>query len=393
VSEKPSPSNANTNAVWAALLLLALPCWGFGANAQLYPDRAQNVLINIALAPLVAFLVTVAEQVVVAGVTRILGDRIMFMRIGIGPNLRAFRRFDCNFVWQLVPVSGGPAIATARKAGQRFRVALALSAGSVFLVTIFATVLARTDRPGFGEELASGVALDSLLLLATGLTGFLSVMVSLGAIGVPGFSNLTQDRLRSWRSWGLAFEALRHLQNGATVKAADTARQGLADDPGNPHLELFVINERTMKSDETALPIIEDRIATAPDAGIKASYQNQLAWLLYMLGDSSRLAAADEASRAALESHPTIAGFMDTRGHILLWAGRISDAQPMLEAAYEKAERSSTRAYSAAGLAIIAAHQNRPDDARMWLQRAKDGDAPHALLAKAIAVVDPLHRI
>lgn len=111
-----------------------------------------------------------------------------------------------------------------------------------------------------------------------------------------------------------------------------------------------------------------------------------------MRSDDTRLASADEASRLSLEQSADDPSRLDTRGHVLLWAGRHADAENYLLRAHKLAKVDSTRGASAAGLAMLCHRQNRIDDAKAWLARAKQYGCEQLLLARTVAEVEPLVR-
>jgi Flp pilus assembly protein TadD len=89
---------------------------------------------------------------------------------------------------------------------------------------------------------------------------------------------------------------------------------------------------------------------------------------------------------------PDNSSLLDTRGHVLLWNGRLEEAERHLLRAYALRSNASGRASSAAGLALVYSKTNRRDEALAWLARAREQDAHQPVVARAIAAVDPLHR-
>jgi hypothetical protein len=111
-----------------------------------------------------------------------------------------------------------------------------------------------------------------------------------------------------------------------------------------------------------------------------------------MRGDEALQPEAEKTSLEAVTAAPRVPSVLDTRGHVLLWCNRLAEAEPLLLRAYQLG-KGSTRASAAAGMAVLCARLNRVDEAATWLERARAQDAPHRLVARAAALVEPLRRI
>lgn len=120
---------------------------------------------------------------------------------------------------------------------------------------------------------------------------------------------------------------------------------------------------------------------------------NVWAWECYMRGCDELRSEADNASREAAEACPDSASILDTRGHVLLWNARYAEAEGHLQRAYGLATNPSTRASAAAGMAMLCASRNRPDDARLWLSRGRQENMHQRVTARAVAAVEPLSRV
>ena len=185
----------------------------------------------------------------------------------------------------------------------------------------------------------------------------------------------------------------RLLTQHRYAEAEKLLRSALGTDPENAYLNLNLAIALQMRAEHAeALTALEAILARHIVDPFKPIARNLLAWSCYMLEEESRLASADEASRLALEAAPTKPHYLDTRGHVLLWAGNAPEAESHLLQAHELAKDDSTRAYSAAGLAIACHRQHRIDDAKTWLAKARKLKCDERLLARAVAEVEPLSR-
>jgi tetratricopeptide (TPR) repeat protein len=110
----------------------------------------------------------------------------------------------------------------------------------------------------------------------------------------------------------------------------------------------------------------------APSPAARARLLNTWAWECYERDDRSLLGEADDASREALELIPDDASLLDTRGHVLVWAGRHAEARALLLRAFELASTPEGRAYVACGLSLASASAGDRVDAEQWLTKARE---------------------
>jgi len=118
--------------------------------------------------------------------------------------------------------------------------------------------------------------------------------------------------------------------------------------------------------------------------------RNNLAWVDYRLRDDDLRAEADEHSAAVLKRYKRVGWALGTRGAVLGWLGRHSEAIPLLERAYLLNSTARNRALNAASLTVVLAGSGQASQAAVWLERARTNDAGCPLLPEAEAALAAL---
>ena len=350
---------------------------------------------NVALLPVMAIAAISLEQVVVVLVARALGDRVLAVVLGVGPQVYG-RRFGAVHVsWRALPALGGASIVTARLEGQRARTAIAMFAGVAVLAAAMLAVVA-IEHPtwqALGQGFTSRTAPDVDFLLVAAFVIYANGFSALGiATRIRVLTSIDEANLRTRRKLGLALEAERSIHKGAYDDAVSLLRRGLEDWPDDPVLLVDLAVALGAQEDPEGFAVAEALVKRELSAPLRPLALNAWAWACYLRGSDELCDEADCASRAALEARPDHPSFLDTRGHVLLWNGRHAEAEQHLRRAYDRAKHRHTRATAAAGLAMVFAATDRPGEAAAWLERARREGVQSALVARAVAIVEPLRR-
>ena len=374
-----------TGATWVCLVLIlpATAAGGFHAS-------------NLGLMPVMGLACICVEQLTVAIVARALGDRLLTVQLGVGPQVFKVRlRQLCTVSLRVLPVLGSTVIITARERGQRARTAVAMLAGIAVLIGAMAALVFHEGAAldVLEHRLASGPAFDSTFLLAASFVVYMRGLSALGVLArIPSLTGISNETLRARRKLGIAMQAASLSDRGAFDQAESLIRQGLIDWPDDSMLQVLLGITLNGRNDPDAFAFVEALVKRDLPASLKPMCLNLWAWQCYVREADELRAEADRASLAAVEAKPDNPSVLDTRGHVLLWLGRYADAERHLRRAYELATAAATRASSAAGLAMLYAATDRPGDAATWLARGRQQHVHLSVMARAIAAVEPLSR-
>src|SRR5688572_10279676 len=137
-------TNDRTSMVMGALLMLGAPWMGLWDS-----DRSAAAVgfsaANMALAPLVCLFISALGQVVTAFVARFLGDRVVTVILGLGPQLFGLRISSTFVSVRAFPFAGFNAIVTTRKRGQTARALVATLACVASLTALLIAVVCVRD--------------------------------------------------------------------------------------------------------------------------------------------------------------------------------------------------------------------------------------------------------
>jgi hypothetical protein len=100
-------------------------------------------------------------------------------------------------------------------------------------------------------------------------------------------------------------------------------------------------------------------------------------------GSDGLLTEADRFSAEALSKAPNVAAFRGTRGVVLLQSGKTGEGLKHLKAAYRHHSEPTARATVACWIAIAKARTGHPEEARKWVQRARESCPTLDLLERA----------
>lgn len=369
--------------IWLPLVFLGIP-WFLRTG---HTPAATYSLINVGLMYFAFAVASLLGEVIVALVARWLGDHPIAIVVGFGPTAVA-RQVGRSFVRiNVLPCLGFTTIATPRQSRQVLRLAIARMVAATVLLTGAVLLVRRyAGVPALRVQLEHGVAVDITFAIAAGIVA---------AFGLLSILTTDEKLLVPWHRAGLAVEASDLIVRGAYEEALVKCRAATTAHPDDPILQVQLVECLGERQSDEAL-VLAEKMRARDDLtpSLRASVNNSYAWQLYLANHVELLHVADRASLDALTDLPTSMPIADTRGHILLWARRYTEAEPLLVRSYEsrKPQERSGRMSSAAGMAMLCAATDRPDEARTWLARARAEDISHDLVARATAAVEPLSR-
>lgn len=364
--------------VWVALLL--------GFPWLMYTGSFATTAANAAVLLGGFFAVVSVGEIVVAGIARLLGDRPGAFVIGVGPIILQRKVGSLLVQFRAMPLFGVTIVATTRRDGQWVRYALARVVSAGMLVTVAVVLFGRLGSlPALRTAMESRFAPDAYLVVVCFFAAMFSMVTLLGA----------SFQLPLWHRLGRELEVAEMLQRGAYADAEAQCRALLGEFPDDASLQISLASVLSHRRSDEALALLEAvraREGLPPD--VRAVADNNFAWQCYLSERGDLLADAERAIEQALQQQPANAHFIGTRGHVFLWAKRYAEAEPMITKAHAlfAPDARSSRVTSAAGMALLCAATDRPDEARSWLDRARAEDIPHDLVARAIAAVEPLSR-
>lgn len=118
----------------------------------------------------------------------------------------------------------------------------------------------------------------------------------------------------------------------------------------------------------------------------RALVLNDWSWHAFVDHDERDLAAADRRSAEALALNPTSGHFVGTRGAVLLWQGRVTEAIDCLERSYAASSATPLgRSSDGALLAIAHTTLGQTEKARAYRERAKRDGPTNPMVAEAEA--------
>ena len=128
---------------------------------------------------------------------------------------------------------------------------------------------------------------------------------------------------------------------------------------------------------------VADSITAALPQPLQAVALNDWSWYAFCERDEADLRLADRRSAEALGARPKSSAVLGTRGCVLLWRGRVTQAIPILERSLEKASTARSRSTEAALLAMAYASRGESVRAQEMFDRAQRLDPDQRLLGEA----------
>jgi tetratricopeptide (TPR) repeat protein len=137
----------------------------------------------------------------------------------------------------------------------------------------------------------------------------------------------------------------------------------------------------------TARAYMEESLAAAVPEPLHSFALNDWSWYAFRKRDEADLRLADRRSAEALGLRPTASSVQGTRGAMLLWRGRVTQAIPLLERSLQTAPTVRSRATEATLLAMAHASRGESVRAQSMLDGARRLNPQEALLDEAARYV------
>ena len=350
-----------------------------GARYEMTWWIVPNTILFIVVAVVVVTLHELGHAIA-AWATRI---HVREIWIGAGPPLFSVTFGELKVSLRPFVFEGRTLLSTTNSSRLRARLWVATLAGPLMSLGTGLVVWLMFPQK-FGVALLGGFAPTALFIIVSVLLSIANLlplkMWSMnGRINSDGLQLLRlptspDSDFDSMFRLGFARELKRTTARPDIPAAIDCARRALSRFPNDFQLTLLLatcLNKED--SGEEKWQLVRSLVAReAPSPAVRARLLNTWAWECYERGDRSLLGEADDASREALKLIPDDASLLDTRGHVLVWAGRHAEARAPLLRALELASNPEARAYAASGLSLASASAGDRVDAERWLTKARE---------------------
>lgn len=342
---------------------------------------------------------TVIREVgrVVAG--RAIGLKPAIVEIGEGESL--FRRRVRGVVWDLrsTPISSATSFVPpeADAPWLRARLAVLLVVRSAVTLAVLLGIRALGGPLAGGAEgikasLLSAAATAAEVLLLVGLVPFALTGISVVPLESDGLQLAKlpfakrEDLAGSFARYYLAC-AIQALRDNDPAHTLAACREGLQRFGRPPWSEAFRGIESVALA-RTAAPAdaqakLEQELARDLNPVSRALALNNWSWFAFLAHDEAQLRLADRRSADALMLQPELAAFAGTRGAVLLWQGRVTEALPLLEKSRAGATDARARDTNACLVAMAYAARGQSARAQAVLEEVKDPSVTDGLWAEA----------
>jgi hypothetical protein len=318
-------------------------------------------------------------------VAHLAGLTVHEVRFGAGHNVKLWRIGDVEVWWNAVPFGSYVAFSAPCEYRLRARVAATMLAGPA--LTIAAIVLLNQLVDPWHVGASSGLALPGMLLWTNAVVLLFNLVPTTGTdvwrlwqlIARP---QQAADELRAAR---YIFPSERERRARDYDRALEYVAAGLRELPNELSLEnsraVLLLDRQDHVAAHAAFTKLVDRIDLPRYH--RALLQNNLAWVDLMIGHPSSLTEADRYSEAALKTSPHMPHFKGTRGAVLIELGRVEDGIKLVKQALAFHTEIAARAGSFCWLAIATNRLGRVEEAKKYLETARQIDARCKLIARA----------
>jgi tetratricopeptide (TPR) repeat protein len=335
---------------------------------------------------------------------RAVGLQTFILLVGAGPSL--FRRQVAGVAVDIgcLPGSGLTMFASHPQRSMKWRLLAGYAGGPLVSGTLFAAGSSvwpqhwMAIRNGDADWILPGAA----LVLVNGLLLFTSIVPMPTAKNAVSPRNdllqmltlpwLCEEQLAAVARAAEGAEFARHLVLRDYAAAFAAAHRRLQVDPANWMVRLQLADmlifagRYAEAAAEYGVLLAEPALAAKGIPPLaRAMVANNHAWANYMLGDPAKIAAADRSSLEAISAAPDNPSVLGTRGAILLESGSLTEARKLLKRALRLHRDARSRASNLACLAIASARQGQRDEARIFVNRARQLDSDCDLLERAEA--------
>lgn len=313
----------------------------------------------------------------------LVGFRLSRVELGSGPVLGIGRLGKTAFVWHAMPTGVGVDwLPPARETAMRLRLWL-LTLGGILgclaLVIVFFALghpphEARTPTP---HSPLPAVGIGAVLYLALRL---LPISVTQAGKKVP-----TEGK----QLWTIPTAAQKQIDMAFVHSYMSAAQLEIAK--GDPNDALEYCRRAIERCDPQDVRVfryfegaaygrlgdfarakarMEESFAADLPEPLRGIAHNDWSWYAFCVRDEADLRLADRRSAEALGVHAKRSSVLGTRGSILLWRGRVTQAIPMLERSYRTASSRRSRGEEAHLLAMAFASRGESERAQQMLDIA-----------------------
>jgi tetratricopeptide (TPR) repeat protein len=359
----------------------------YSARFRCYRNIAK--IMNVSLWFLWLILLTFVHESGHALVGRALGFKVFWVSIGYGRQIFEWHIFGVSLRVNLIPLGGMTVSAPRTQSGIRLRLWLATFAGPATHLILLATCYLVLG-PGFfrdrifSTDLFSRLALVETFIFANAFL-LLVNLFSKGSGNTAGFMYsdgyqllkipfLKEEEIEELRNALVGLEALDHMRAGNTERAITLYEDALKANPTSYILRHDLAIARLTQGDyEHARNEFIDLLNWRESSQIEKRILifNNIAWTDAVLGKDEFLAEADQYSEQAIKFAPKVAGFMGTRGAVLVRTGRPDDGIRMLRTAFWQHSDRTARASVACWIAIGEAMRGSLIESSSWLEKAR----------------------
>lgn len=356
------------------------------------------VLVNIIVYPLLLLPGIAVHEIGHAVAGRVLGFRVLRIEIGIGRRVTKMRYGALRLQLNSIPRAGATLLSSERGQGLRWRLWLTVLAGPMTTLAILLVVVVVCDLrvrdilwPSAAVAAAPAVAqllaFESFWMLILNLLPVRLITPNSDGRQLLHIPFAGDRELAIFRTIPLHLEALECMEEDDFAGAQRALDAADAIQPGSwlVRHDVAVLHINSGRLTEARALLTELIAQEVPQPQAKLLAQNNLAWTDFMLGESELLAEADELSAMVHRQWKRAAFAMGTRGAVLGWLGRHSEAIAVLEKAFACNSSPTGRALNACCLALSYSGAGLQQEAERWLQRARDNHARCPLLERAAA--------
>jgi tetratricopeptide (TPR) repeat protein len=354
----------------------------------------QSVLLEVVFLIVGVFVAEAARSLGRVLLGTVSGLRASHLTVGVGPVLFRTRFAGCVWIWRGWPIRIEPNWHLDNEPELlKRRLWLMTLGGPLAYVGVIAIVKAAgvplTRNAGAMLPIQLIATASSLMLIGRLLP------IDLGS----GQRQAPTDGLQLWRCLRASVESLRDalvpcvrfevlddLAQNEPAAALELCDRGIAafSTPWIPEmrrLKALALGRLGRAADAASLAAMNLDIELPPAS--RGVALNDWCWFAFCHRDENDLRLADARSAEALALRPELGSVAGTRGAVLLWRGRVTEAIPLLERAVARAKGPHSRAVNNALLAIAHASRGQSARAQEYLDAARAQDPREPLLPEA----------
>ncbi len=376
--------------------LWTVPVLGIAGSALLWHDGSSelgHLFFNLFLLDLFLICSIVPHELGHAVVARMLGWRVFRVMIGIGKPAFKWQVLGFCFDFRRLPIGGATLTSPVDLRWFRLKWFLLVLAGPMANgVMVLAVFLLWQGNPRDFDFQSLPLAPRLFLLvnawvLVANLVPFQSKSLNLPSDGRQLINALAFSKEAIEKSRCLRFvrEALLCRELGDHAGAREWCNKGLAQYPEDSTLlnmgGIASLDEgKYQEAREIFLKLVAKETKPGPNRYL---FLNNVAYAAALIQDPQLLPEADACSLEAYLGMGWNAAIVGTRGTVLVAMGNYTEGVKLLTESFENAETAISKAENACHLAIANARQGKPDEARRYLQLARQFDGKCRLIAWA----------